>query len=134
MTPKTDQILLNSIEEVQEQTSRTYFLNTEKNTISGFCDGIEAIKQTIYCILNTERFEHLIYSWNYGVELKHLIGESSNFVIPELERVISEALLQDDRITEVKGFEYQIIESKLLISFIVVTTVGEIESEKAVSI
>ena len=84
MTPNTDDILLNNIEEVTEQTSKTFYLNIEKNTISNFCDGIEAMKQAIYCILNTERFEHLIYSWNYGIELKHLIGENTTFVIPEL--------------------------------------------------
>ena len=65
MTPDTDDILLNNIEEVKEQTSKTYYLNIEKNTISNFCDGIEAMKQTIYCILNTERFEHLIYCLLY---------------------------------------------------------------------
>ena len=73
MTPKTDDILLNNIEEVTEQTSKTYCLNIEKNTISNFCDGIEAMKQTIYCILNTERFEHLIYSWNYGTLLEKIL-------------------------------------------------------------
>lgn len=30
MTPKTDDILLNNIEEVTEQTSKTYCLNIEK--------------------------------------------------------------------------------------------------------
>lgn len=67
------------------------------------------MKQTIYCILNTERFEHLIYSWNYGIELKNLIGESSTYVVPELQRVITEALLQDDRIEEVNNFNFEII-------------------------
>ena len=134
MTPDTDDILLNNIEEVKEQTSKTYYLNIEKNTISNFCDGIEAMKQAIYCILNTERFEHLIYSWNYGIELKHLIGENTTFVIPELERVITEALLQDTRITEVNNFEFEINKNSITAKFKVITTVGEIESEKVVSI
>jgi len=134
MTPDTDDILLNNIEEVKEQTSKTYYLNIEKNTISNFCDGIEAMKQTIYCILNTERFEHLIYSWNYGIELKHLIGENTTFVIPELERVITEALMQDTRISEVNNFEFEVKENTILAKFTVVTTVGEIEVEKVVSI
>lgn len=30
MTPKTSDILLNNIEEVTEQTSKTYYLNIEK--------------------------------------------------------------------------------------------------------
>lgn len=134
MTPNTDDILLNNIEEVTEQTSKTYYLNIEKNTISNFCDGIEAMKQAIYCILNTERFEHLIYSWNYGIELKHLIGENTTFVIPELERVITEALLQDTRITEVNNFEFEVNENSIIAKFKVITIVGEIESEKVVSI
>ena len=133
MTPKTDEILLNNIEEVTEQTSKTYCLNIEKNTISSFCDGIEAMKQTIYCILNTERFEHLIYSWNYGIELKHLIGENTTFVIPELERVIQEALLQDDRISEVNNFDFKVEKNSIIVKFTVITTVGEIETEKVVS-
>ena len=37
MTPKTSDILLNNIEEVTEQTSKTYYLNIEKNTISNLC-------------------------------------------------------------------------------------------------
>lgn len=134
MTPNTDDILLNNIEEVTEQTSKTFYLNIEKNTISNFCDGIEAMKQAIYCILNTERFEHLIYSWNYGIELKHLIGENTTFVIPELERVITEALLQDTRITEVNNFEFEVNKNSIIAKFKVITTVGEIESEKVVSI
>ena len=134
MTPDTDDILLNNVEEVKEQTSKTYYLNIEKNTISNFCDGIDAMKQTIYCILNTERFEHLIYSWNYGIELKHLIGENTTFVIPELERVITEALMQDTRISEVNNFEFEVKENTILAKFTVVTTVGEIEVEKVVSV
>lgn len=133
MTPETDDILLNNLEEVQEQTSKTYYLNIEKNTISNFCDGIEAMKQAIYCILNTERFEHLIYSWNYGIELKHLIGENTTFVIPELERVIQEALLQDDRISEVNNFEFNVEKNSIIVKFTVITTVGEIQAEKVVS-
>ncbi len=134
MTPDTDDILLNNIEEVKEQTSKTYYLNIEKNTISNFCDGIEAMKQAIYCILNTERFEHLIYSWNYGIELKHLIGENTTFVIPELERVITEALLQDTRISEVNDFKFEVKENTILAKFTVITTIGEIEAEKVVSV
>ena len=134
MTPNTNNILLNVLEEIDESTSRTYYLNVEKNTISGYCDGIEAMKQAIYCILNTERFEHIIYSWNYGIETKHLIGESTTFVIPEIERVITEALLQDTRILEVKNFEFQTNKNTVFVKFSVITTVGEIKSEKMVNI
>lgn len=133
MTPNTNNILQSNLE-VAEQPSKTYYLNIENNTIHGYCDGIEAMKQTIYCILNTERFEHLIHSWNYGIELKNLIGESSTYVIPELQRVITEALIQDDRIEEVYNFNFEINRNKITATFNVITTVGEITIEKVVSV
>ncbi len=133
MTPNTNNILLEE-QEIEEQTSRTYCLNIEKNTISGYCDGIEAMKQAIYCILNTERFEHLIYSWNYGIESNHLIGESTTFVIPEIERIIMEALLQDTRITEVTNFQFEVNKNQVIAKFSAITAVGEINAEKVVEI
>ena len=134
MTPNTDDILINNVETVTEQTSKTYYLDIEKNIIYNFCDGLVAMKQTIYCILNTERFDHLIYSWNYGIELKHLIGESTTFVIPELERVIKEALLQDTRIIDVNNFDFDVKQNEILVTFTVITTLGNIEMERVVSI
>lgn len=133
MTPNTNNILQSNLE-VAEQPTKTYCLNIENNTITRYCDGVEAMKQTIYCILNTERFEHLIYSFNYGIELKFLIGENITYVVPELQRVITEALLQDDRIEEVNNFKFEITNNKILITFNVITTVGEIPSEKVVNI
>lgn len=133
MTPNTNNILQSNLE-VAEQPNKTYYLDIENNTIKGYCDGIEAMKQAIYCILNTERFEHLIYSWNFGIELKNLIGESSTYVVPELQRVITEALVQDDRIEEVNNFEFEINKNKITVTFNVMTTVGEITIEKVVNV
>ena len=134
MTPNTDNILLTNLETATEQTSRTYYLDVEKNIISNYCDGIEAMKQTIYCILNTERFNHLIYSWNYGIEIETLIGEIITYVIPELERLINEALIQDSRVVQVSDFKFEVNKNKVIVTFKVITTVGNIEIEKVVSI
>ena len=90
--------------DVRQEPSKTFKLNIEKSKIDGICDDVEALKQTIFLILNTERYQHLIYSWNYGVELNDLIGEPISFVIPELERRIKEALIQDDRVENVDNF------------------------------
>ena len=67
-------------------------------------------------------------------ELKHLIGENTTFVIPELERVITEALLQDLRITEVKDFDFEINRNEIKVKFTVVTNIGKFEAEKVVSV
>lgn len=61
-------------------------------------DGREAMEQVIYKILNTERYRYVVYSWNYGIELMDLFGMPADYVCPVLEKRISEALLQDDRI------------------------------------
>lgn len=120
---------------IEEKSNKTYKLNIEKNTIEGKCEGTDAIKQTIYCILNTERFEYLMYSWDYGVEIKKLIGEQSTYVIPELERVIKEALKQDDRIEDVIEFTFkQTNKNTITATFKVITTLGDIMIEKEVSV
>lgn len=134
MTPQTNDILLNNFQMIENQPSATYYLDTEKNIIIGKCDGFEAMKQAIYCILNTERFDYLIYSWNFGIETKELIGENSSYVIPELKRVIEEALLQDNRIQEVTNFEITKEKNKIIAQFHVITTEGNIEAKKVVSI
>ena len=85
--------------EEEIETSNTYAICGDR--ITGYIDGLEAIKQAVYLILNTERFEYIIYSWDYGVELYDLFGEPIDFVKSELKRVIKEALEQDDRIIDV---------------------------------
>lgn len=119
--------------EIEVQPSKTYKI--EDNKIVGLCDNVEAIKQTIYCILNTERFDYLIYSWNYGVELKNLIGKQKDYIMSELKRLIKEALIQDDRIEDVTNFEFTNSKNSLNVKFTVQTTDGvNIEAEKVVNI
>ncbi|HBG0426716.1 DUF2634 domain-containing protein [Clostridioides difficile] len=119
---------------VRQEPSKTFKLNTEKSKIDGICDDVEALKQTIFLILNTERYEHLIYSRNYGVELNDLIGEPISFVIPELERRIKEALIQDDRVENVDNFEFQNVKGKVHCKFTVYSKYGNIKAEKVVSV
>ena len=120
--------------DVRQEPSKTFKLNMERNKVDGICDDVEALKQTIFLILNTERYEHLIYSRNYGVELNDLIGEPISYVIPELERRITEALIQDDRIENVDNFEFQNIKGKVQCRFSVHTKYGNIKAEKVVSV
>lgn len=120
--------------DVRQEPSKTFKLNIEKNRVDGICDDVEALKQTIFLILNTERYEHLIYSRNYGVELNDLIGEPISYVIPELERRITEALIQDDRIENIDDFEFQNIKGKVQCRFSVHTKYGNIKAEKVVSV
>lgn len=120
--------------EIKSQPSKTYKLNIDTQTIVGYCDGREAIEQTIYLILNTERFEWIIYSWAYGSELQGLFGKPVPYVVAELQRRITEALLQDDRISSVNHFEITRSGRKLIATFDVATEKGVIPVSKEVVI
>ena len=97
---------INAIE-IKTQPSLNYKMNLDRETVNGMCDKQEAMKQVIYKILNTERYKYLIYSWNYGIELEDLFGRPAKAVTGELERRITEALIQDDRINSVDSFVFK---------------------------
>ena len=79
--------------------SRT-FRRTEEH-MAGIIDGVEAIKQAIYHILGTERYSHVIYDGNYGASLEQYIGRGYGFFAETIENTVRDALLQDDRISDV---------------------------------
>lgn len=130
MLPLNDKDILQINESMEP--SNTFFIDFEKGRISGFIDEKEAVKQAIMLILNTERYKFLIYSWNYGAELEALIGTHPDIVEDEAERLISEALLQDDRITAVYDFEFSRNRDTLLVNFKVDSVYGDIDIETEV--
>ena len=142
MIPNID--ILTSPIEARGYADRTYkavFSNVNfnkndvyKNRINGYTDDLDALKQTIYLILNTERYKFPIYSWDYGVELYNLFGKPMPYVLSELPRRIKDALLVDNRITDVTDFEFEQNGKKLLVKFTVISTIGNISSEVEVTI
>lgn len=114
--------------------SRTLKMDHDWKTITGTIDQIQAVEQAVFLILTTERYQWLIFSWDYGVELQNLIGKDPEYCIPEIERRIREALLQDDRITAVQDFQFEINKKQVLTTFTVVSIFGEINVEKVVEI
>ena len=136
MIPNVE-ILMTDIEEV-EYPSRTYKIEVrnsdEDDRINGHIDDLKAIQQAIYLILNIERYKYPIYSWDYGVELVDLMGKPIPYVISEIPRRITEALTQDSRITNVRDFEFEKNKSKLYVTFVVETTLGDISADLEVNI
>ena len=126
-------------EEIVETTSpsRTYKIAitfTDTDRINGYIDDVEAIKQAIYLILNTERYQFIIYSWDYGIELLDLFGKPMSYVMAELPRRIKEALTQDDRIENVTDFTFEKEGKKLHTTFTVVTALGNIPTDLEVEV
>ena len=133
MIPSTTAFLEQDFE-ITEQPTHTYKMNLESNLIRGYTDGQEAMKQAIYKILNTERYQYVMYSWNYGIELLDLYGELVSYVCPELERRITEALTWDDRIQTVDNFEFNISKKgEILVTFTAHTVFGDVVAEKVVN-
>lgn len=116
----------------KSQPSKTYRMHVAAEKISGKADDLLAVEQAIYKILNTERYEYLIYSWNYGIELADLFGKPIPYVYSEVKRRITEALLTDDRINEVKNFELSHKGGDVSAKFEVVTKYGTIQTQKEV--
>jgi len=113
--------------------SRTYRL--QNGRIAGWIDELAAMRQAIEKVLHTERFTWLIYTDNYGVELKNLFGEELDLVMAEMERIVREALSVDERIIEIENFQVtQESRDTLLVSFFVTTIFGSIQMEQEVGI
>lgn len=120
--------------EVESRPSLTYKMIINDEIISKKTNDLEAIKQAVYKILNTERYQYVIYSWNYGIELQDLFGEPLPYVYPELKRRIIEALLADDRITDVSDFSFTHKRGEVSATFTITTTAGTFEAERTVKV
>ena len=114
------------------ETSRTYKITG--NRIQGYTDGLEALKQAVYKVLNTERYEYPIYSFSYGIELENLLGKDPVYVQIELKRRIRECLLGDDRISEVDNFKIEANGDEIKCTFDVHSIFGNLTASREVNI
>jgi hypothetical protein len=116
--------------ETSEIPSLTYRMDWDRKRISSHVDGLEAVKQAAAKILHTFRYEHLIYSTNYGTEWNLVLGQDRLLVRSEIRRILTEALLQDERITGVEDLETAFNGDNLNVSCTVVTRYGNFQLRK----
>lgn len=119
---------------LEQQPSYTYKLDIDRGRVKGMTDEADALLQAVYLILSVERYQYPIYSYNYGVELVDLIGQPKDYVMSEVKRRITEALIQDDRINAVDGWEFETTKKAVKATFIIHSIYGEIETTKEVDI
>ena len=132
MIPSSNAFLKQDFE-IETQPSRTYKMHLNADTVRGFTDDLDAMKQAIYNILSTQRYQYIMYSGNYGVELNDLYGQPLSYVLPELERRITEALTWDERITGVSDFEFDTSKKGIVhVRFTVHTVFGDTQAEREV--
>ena len=115
---------------IVEQPTRTYRLRFDGFPSTGMATGLEAMQQVVFLALQTERFRYAIYSWNYGVELERLFGEGMTpYLQAQIRRAIEEALLADDRITQVDEFMFERTgRESFTVTFTVHTTQGDLSA------
>ncbi len=100
----------------------------EPNFLRGRAQGLAALRQTVYLLLQSERGGYEIYP-AFGVRLRDLIGRPMAYVIPEAERRLREALLADERVLAVEDFKFDRGSGSVLsVSFTVKSIYGQLES------
>ena len=124
-----------TILEEQIQPSRTYHLDLDRKRVTSMIDGRDAIIQAVKKILYTERYAYVIYSSQYGVELDRLIGQEYDFIISDIKRTLTEALLMDNRIISLENFEMEKTGLDTMeVNFLVNSIEGEINFSTEVKI
>ncbi|MDQ0060128.1 DUF2634 domain-containing protein [Paenibacillus harenae] len=110
---------------------RTYSLDLETGEIGRQIDGLEAVKQFIHKAIQTIRYAYPIYSNDYGCEVQLMLGKaySQGFIQVEMIRMITEALIYDERINRVYEFEIEWENDEVKVSFLVDSTLGMIRYE-----
>nr|DAF86562.1 MAG TPA: Protein of unknown function (DUF2634) [Siphoviridae sp. ctcx61] len=92
-------------------------------------EGNEAIKVWIYLSLLTPNKQYPIYSWDYGSEVKELIGKNYTKALTEAEaqRLIEECLLINPYITDIQVTDTSFKDSTLTCNVKVTTIYGDLE-------
>ncbi len=124
MLPQNENVELELTYKTNE--TKTHFMNIDQNSIYGFVDEKEALKQAIFKILNTQRNKYLMYSRNYGIDIDDLFGEQISYVKSQLEERIVDALSIDERIIDVYDFNYTDDYKNLAVTFKVKSIYGEL--------
>ena len=105
------------------ETTTTFAI--ENGRVTGLCDGLGAMRQAVRAILDTERYRYLIFSWEYGLETGDLYGTAAM----GLEARVTEALLQDARVTGVTDFCEERDGARVHLTFTVQTVYGDLTEE-----
>jgi len=107
------------------EPTKTYEL--KDGFIGGYIDGESALRQTVVKALRTARYRFLVYDDDYGAELDDVIASELPFELLEHEvpRAIKDALIMDDRISDVVDFVMSQEGDALYVTFKVVTVNGD---------
>lgn len=116
------------IQEKELYIPKEYGINFETGQLSGkIVEGYDAILVWAWLALHTPRYRYYIYSEDYGQEYEDLIGKSysSELTQSELERMTEECLMENPYITGIENFSCAKEEEKVMVSFSLITILGD---------
>jgi phage baseplate assembly protein W len=129
LTPNNETDILDDFlsKQTEPQPTKTYYLDFENGRIGSKIDGDLALKQFVIKAIITPRSRYAIYSDDYGCELDDLIGGdiTPDLLNSEIQRMIRDALVYDDRISDVTNITVEKEGDKVYVNFTVVTTTGD---------
>lgn len=79
----------------------TFRLMLDDDRLGELITDSEAVLQTAYVMLSTERYKYNIFDRDFGIEFSDMIGADIAYIKAVLPQRIKECLLIDDRIIEV---------------------------------
>lgn len=135
MFPFEEEELEEVIEEEQEEYyPREYEINLKTGKLTGrIVEGKKALVVWLYLALQIERYQYYTYSWDYGNELKTIIGKSysDEYIYSEVKRMITECIEENPYITGIENLQVfrKSDNETLCISFTVLTDYGTEEME-----
>ncbi len=119
-------------EDLKEETMmpKEYGIDFKTGQLTGrVVEGKEAIKVWIWLALQTPRYRHSIYTWDYGNEFEDLIGNgyTKEYIDAEAQRMTEDCLLVNENIQSITEFNVDMERDVLTISFTANTLYGDIE-------
>jgi len=124
------------LDEPAEYETRTFRIDWENKRIIGTIDGLEALSQHCKKMLLTQRHKYLIYDDDIGSEHETLIGADvpEEYIESELPRMITDALIGDNRIVDIRDFVQEKHGDERIVTFTIDSVYGEIEMEAGLSV
>ena len=116
---------------VEEEETRSeptdYEIDFTTGELTGkIITGLPAVIQWIRLALETERYFYNQFSWEYGSEIKTLIGQSfsEEYITSEVQRMVTDALSTSEDIDSISSLEVAMDGDNLQIDFTVNTPYG----------
>lgn len=120
-----EELRLRTDTRITKETFSNKSYNVTKTAIRGYVNELAALSQAIKKRLSTQQFEYPIYTFNYGVDWKDLIGQDPEYIRAEMKRMIQETLEKDDRIKSVESFKFEFSGTICRCSFDVTSIFGK---------